>query len=371
MSWNLFIWFAAAAVFYWAAGAFFAWTGRRTAAYSLSAAGVLVFFAFILGLWISLERPPLRTMGETRLWYAFFVAFAGLLVYVRWKYRWILSFSTLLSTVFICVNLLRPEIHSKTLMPALQSPWFAPHVIVYMFAYALLGAATLAAVYLLWKGRKTAVARDASRPHGADSAGGYRTASVRAESSAPSVSYVRAGTSVPSVASVSPESSAPSVSSVQPAVPASVVAGSAGDGMVVGCCRSGEEMPSAAGPSVSMAVPPSSAADPSVSTDGEVHATVDNLVYVGLAFLTFGMLFGALWAKVAWGHYWTWDPKETWAAVTWLCYLLYIHFRLSCPRRKQEALWLLLFAFCCLQMCWWGINYLPSAQGSSVHVYSS
>ena len=52
--------------------------------------------------------------------------------------------------VFICVNLFKPEIHNKTLMPALQSPWFAPHVIVYMFAYALLGAATLMAVYLLF-----------------------------------------------------------------------------------------------------------------------------------------------------------------------------------------------------------------------------
>ncbi len=43
----------------------------------------------------------------------------------------------------------------------------------------------------------------------------------------------------------------------------------------------------------------------------------DKLVYTGLAFLTVGMLTGAIWAKAAWGHYWSWDPKETWAAVTW------------------------------------------------------
>ena len=55
----------------------------------------------------------------------------------------------------------------------------------------------------------------------------------------------------------------------------------------------------------------------------------DNLVYVGMAFLTIGMLFGALWAKEAWGHYWNWDPKETWAAATWLGYLIYIHYRLA------------------------------------------
>ena len=55
----------------------------------------------------------------------------------------------------------------------------------------------------------------------------------------------------------------------------------------------------------------------------------DDLVYVSLAFLTIGMLFGALWAKEAWGHYWSWDPKETWAAITWLAYLIYIHYRHS------------------------------------------
>ncbi|MBQ2589476.1 MAG: cytochrome c biogenesis protein CcsA, partial [Prevotella sp.] len=96
----------------------------------------------------------------------------------------------------------------------------------------------------------------------------------------------------------------------------------------------------------------------------------DNLVYVGLAFLTIGMLFGALWAKEAWGHYWSWDPKETWAAITWLSYLVYVHYRNLPHHRERLALWMLIVSFVLLQMCWWGINYLPSAQGSSVHTYS-
>ena len=104
-------------------------------------------------------------------------------------------------------------------------------------------------------------------------------------------------------------------------------------------------------------------------TDEEFDIT-DNLVYVGLAFMTFGMLFGALWAKEAWGHYWSWDPKETWAAITWLAYLIYIHYRLLPKHNARLALCGLLIAFVLLQMCWWGINYLPSAQGSSVHTYS-
>ena len=47
----------------------------------------------------------------------------------------------------------------------------------------------------------------------------------------------------------------------------------------------------------------------------------DNLVQVGWVFMTIGILFGALWAKEAWGHYWAWDPKETWAAATWFANL--------------------------------------------------
>ena len=263
MSWEYFIYFAIVSVLCWAIGAYAAWKDKTKTAYAFTGFGLLVFFAFIIAMWSSLERPPLRTMGETRLWYSFFLPLAGLIVYIRWKYKWILSFSTLLSVVFICVNLFKPEIHNKTLMPALQSPWFAPHVIVYMFAYALLGAATLMAVYLLF----------------------FKKNSL-------------------------------------------------------------------------MDVPP--------KTEMEI---TDNLVYVGLSFLTFGMLFGALWAKEAWGHYWAWDPKETWAAITWFAYLAYIHYRLMPKSDTKTALWMLLIAFILLQMCWWGINYLPSAQATSVHTY--
>lgn len=259
MSWDVFIYFAAAAVILWAVGAIFAWAGKRSSAIINYSLGILVFFSFILSMWISLERPPLRTMGETRLWYSFFLAVAGMIVYCRWKYKWILSFSTVMALVFIIVNLLKPEIHSKALMPALQSPWFAPHVIVYMFSYGVLGAATLMALYILIFRKK--------------------------------------------------------------------------------------------------------------DTSDHDMETTDNLVTTGLSFLTFGMLFGALWAQVAWGTYWAWDPKETWAAITWLAYLLYLHFRLTRPKDHETAMWILVLAFICLQICWWGINYLPSAHATSIHVY--
>jgi ABC-type transport system involved in cytochrome c biogenesis permease subunit len=146
-----------------------------------------------------------------------------------------------------------PILHSNTLVPALQSPWFVPHIVAYMFAYTLMATAAISAIYLLIK---------------------------------------------------------------------------------------------------------------------KSSSTLDNLVYGGLAFMTVGMLFGALWAKEAWGHYWAWDPKETWAAITWFAYLVYVHYRKIPTHKPKLALWALLISFVLLQMCWWGINYLPSAQKTSVHTYN-
>ena len=68
MSWEYFILFAIAALVCWALGAFAAWKGTKTGwAYGFTFLGLAIFFSFIIGMWISLERPPMRTMGETRL----------------------------------------------------------------------------------------------------------------------------------------------------------------------------------------------------------------------------------------------------------------------------------------------------------------
>ena len=168
-----------------------------------------------------------------------------------------LSIAILIGAAFFCVHHFMPILHSNTLVPALQSPWFKPHIIAYMLAYTLMASAAVIALYLIVKGQESKA-------------------------------------------------------------------------------RSQEQI----------------------------------IVYVGISLITIGMLFGALWAKEAWGHYWSWDPKETWAAITWFAYLVYVHYRQIPTHRPRLALWVLLISFVLLQMCWWGINYLPSARGSSVHVYS-
>lgn len=107
----------------------------------------IVLMAVALGyLWYLFERPPMRSIGETRLWYAFFLPLVGWLTFKRWKLKWFLAYSLLMGIIFLSINLFNPEVFIKHLPPALQSAWFVPHVIVYILGYSLLAASTLIAI---------------------------------------------------------------------------------------------------------------------------------------------------------------------------------------------------------------------------------
>ncbi|UJS16824.1 MAG: c-type cytochrome biogenesis protein CcsB [Candidatus Jettenia sp.] len=101
------------------------------------------------------------------------------------------------------------------------------------------------------------------------------------------------------------------------------------------------------------------------------------IVAFGFPFLTLGMVTGAVWAKKAWGDYWSWDPKETWSLITWLAYLVYLHTPLVLPKMNINkskasvmlAFWLLI-SFGIVNFTFVGLNYLPSAEDSA-HVYGS
>jgi len=192
---------------------------------------------------------------------AMFILVSGLMI--KSKKSRMSTILTLFGIVLVLVFIERIWLSSErtqTLMPALQSPWFLPHVAVYMLAYSIFSVAVIYALFLLIK---------------------------------------------------------------QKIIKIQILS----------------------------------------------LALCDKMAYVGTAFLTMGMLFGAVWAKEAWGHYWTWDPKETWALATWMAYLFYIHFRIYRPQKMKTAIYLLFFAFVILQICWIGVNYFPVLQGNSVHVY--
>ena len=90
------------------------------------------------------------------------------------------------------------------------------------------------------------------------------------------------------------------------------------------------------------------------------------LLSTASSLMLFGMLCGAVWAKQAWGDYWTWDAKECWAAVTWLFTLAGTH--AAADKGKLRTIFTVL-AFLAMQMTWYGVNYLPSSE-QSLHTYN-
>ena len=88
----------------------------------------------------------------------------------------------------------------------------------------------------------------------------------------------------------------------------------------------------------------------------------------GLVLFITAMLIGSIWAEAAWGHFWTWDLKETWALITTGIYIIYLKYR-AIPKHKEgiACMWHIL-AFIALQICWYGVNYFPGAI-DSVHIY--
>ncbi|MCK9305412.1 MAG: cytochrome c biogenesis protein CcsA [Bacteroidales bacterium] len=260
MIWHSFIYFAGASLLMWIAGTALLYVkSLKRIPEIVIICGMLIFCSFIYLLWDEQGYPPLRTIGETRLWYSLFIIVTGFLTYRRWKYRWLIGYSVFVSAVFIAVNVFKPEIHHVNLMPALQSRWFIPHVTVYIISYALMGAAAITAVAALIRHKSSVTGKD------------------------------------------------------------------------------------------------------------HLVLLTDNLINTGLAFLMAGILMGALWAKEAWGDFWTWDPKEVWAFITAAVYILYIHCRIA-GYKTNRILLIVPIALLCLLITWLGVEYLPIAQ-ESIHSY--
>jgi cytochrome c biogenesis factor len=254
---NVFIYLAFLTIFLLLLASFFSLKNKRSYVNKLMLIFILIWLVWLVLLWIEIDRAPIRTLGETRMWYAFLSPVIAWALFQKYKWKWIIPYSSLISIVFLIINVIFLENFAKELLPALQSIWFVPHVLVYMFAYAMFGVTTLISAKVLWFKKD--------------------------------------------------------------------------------------------------------------SDFNNFTLTIDRLIYTGFAFLTLGLLFGAIWAKEAWGHYWTWDPKEVWAMITCLSYLLYIHYSKLIKSEKINA-YILITAFVFLLICWFGINYLPIAK-ESIHTY--
>ena len=89
---------------------------------------------------------------------------------------------------------------------------------------------------------------------------------------------------------------------------------------------------------------------------------LDRITYraicVAFPLLTLTIATGAYWANQAWGSYWNWDPKETWAAITWLVYALYLHMRITIGWRGRRAAYFAIAGFAVVIFTFFGVTYL-------------
>jgi len=97
---------------------------------------------------------------------------------------------------------------------------------------------------------------------------------------------------------------------------------------------------------------------------------LDKLAFRTIAFAfpiwTFAVVAGAIWAEDAWGRYWGWDPKETWAFITWVVYACYLHARVTVGWKGRRAAVLALIGFACFLFNYFGVNiFIPG-----LHSYS-
>jgi cytochrome c-type biogenesis protein CcsB len=90
----------------------------------------------------------------------------------------------------------------------------------------------------------------------------------------------------------------------------------------------------------------------------EIDRTLERTVALGFPWLTLGILSGAIWAQNAWGRYWDWDPKETWALVTWLWYLLILHVRPLRSWRGRRLAGLVVIGFGVVLFTFVGVPWL-------------
>nr|YP_009695953.1 CcsA [Hydrostachys goudotiana]QEJ82660.1 CcsA [Hydrostachys goudotiana] len=91
------------------------------------------------------------------------------------------------------------------------------------------------------------------------------------------------------------------------------------------------------------------------------------LLSLGFIFLTIGILSGAVWANEAWGSYWNWDPKETWAFITWTVFAIYLHIRTNKNWQSYNSAIVASIGFFIIWICYFGVNLL----GLGLHSYGS
>ncbi|HEY9634209.1 MAG TPA: c-type cytochrome biogenesis protein CcsB [Coleofasciculaceae cyanobacterium] len=247
-------------------------------------------------------------------------------------------------TAFAALSL-PPEMRlSEPLVPALKSNWLMMHVSVMMLSYASLMVGSLLAIAFLVITRGQNVELRGSSV----GTGGYR--SKDGEVARSSYQLQRNNGNPMPQAQVIPANDS--------TVPVVRESNGAGNTAVLNWVTT---------PGASVAGVPT--VKPLSPQRLSLADTLDNISYriIGLGFplLTIGIIAGAVWANEAWGSYWSWDPKETWALITWLVFAAYLHARITRGWQGRRPAILAATGFIVVWICYLGVNLL----GKGLHSY--
>ncbi|MBE8988616.1 c-type cytochrome biogenesis protein CcsB [Nostoc sp. LEGE 12450] len=226
---------------------------------------------------------------------------------------------------------------SEPLVPALKSNWLMMHVSVMMLSYSALMVGALLAIAFLIVTRGQNIQLQGSSV----GTGGYRSNGYRLHKAAELIS--------------------------QPAAPS---AENNGFARFESSSNGNGNANTAVLNLVTTSEPQTVAsAEPLSPQRLSLAETLDNISYriIGLGFplLTIGIIAGGVWANEAWGSYWSWDPKETWALITWLVFAAYLHARITRGWQGRRPAILAATGFVVVWICYLGVNLL----GKGLHSY--
>ncbi|GAB4133876.1 MAG: c-type cytochrome biogenesis protein CcsB [Cyanobacteria bacterium J069] len=315
---------------YWAGAAFPRVPYLQTAGTTGMAIANLCIAGLLGARWIEGGYFPLSNLYESLFFVAWGITAMHLLAENMSRSRLVGAVTAPVAmgiSAFAALSLPDAMQHSEPLVPALKSNWLMMHVSVMLLSYAALMVGALMAIAFLIVTRGQAIELRGSSV----GTGGFRDARYRVK---------RAGQPVKATAELTFDGSTGAIAS-----------------------NTGSTAVLETAPAIAPATTPLSPQRLSLAD------TLDNISYriIGLGFplLTIGIIAGAVWANEAWGSYWSWDPKETWALITWLVFAAYLHARITRGWQGRRPAILAASGFLVVWVCYLGVNLL----GKGLHSY--
>jgi len=301
-------------------GMVFAWAGLifvdkkfvQTVDTAASVLGCTTLAVLLTIRWVTAHYFPISNLYESMLFLAWGLSFGGLIVKNTLKSRLISAIITpIAASIIAFASLILPEEMQQpiSLIPALKSNWLLMHVSVMMVSYAtlLIGCLFAIAFLIMSQGKEISLQ------------GSSLNTSKKNQIQAPIVVNFESKNQSENLLSVE-----------------------------------------------SVNIESLNSKDKNLMN---LLESFDNISYrfigLGFPFLTLGIISGAIWANQAWGSYWSWDPKETWALIAWLVFATYLHTRISKSWQGKKPAYIATLGFVTVWVCYLGVNFL----GKGLHSY--